>query len=192
MNITPIIPPASLNFPKNLGNVVEAATVKSEIIGRAEEFGISIFVRKFPMKHRVELVKSAREMFPRLAKPSPSSLMSFVASDDGVTSLVFLNLLDERNKKLKYNATTILSAAIELEIEDPLILRVSDTEMKLIAPPMCLAARALAIFQLSPPRLFREHILNVAMVLITVLKVPKANAGKSCCVDLKMRRRSEE
>ena len=72
------------------------------------------------------------------------------------------------------------------------MFRVSETDMKFMAPPICLAASALAIFQPSPPKLLSAHILKVTIVLKTVLIVPSTKAGRSCCVDFRILRRSEE
>jgi hypothetical protein len=71
-------------------------------------------------------------------------------------------------RRAKYSATTTLSAAIAALTALLLTFKVSLTATKLIAPPMCLAARAVATFHPSGPSdLSRKggYVIIIPMIL---------------------------
>ena len=89
------------------------------------------------------------------------------------------------NKNAKYSATTTLSAAIAAATASPPILSVSATATKLIAPPICLAAKAHAtLHPTSPPNDFNGIIGNVIIVANTVANAPTPKAVSNVPVSL--------
>ena len=96
------------------------------------------------------------------------------------------------NKSAKYKAMTTLSAAIAAVILLPLTSKVSATATKFTAPPICLAASALAIFH---PSLFPNDVKGMKGKTLSVPAIvenaPIIKAIKSVPVSAKTRRRSE-
>mmetsp|Transcript_2302 Transcript_2302/g.4941 ORF Transcript_2302/g.4941 Transcript_2302/m.4941 type:complete len:263 (-) Transcript_2302:602-1390(-) len=205
--ITPRAVPVSLRRAKNFGNSVADTTVKADIKGREDvPTGSQALVKNAPAVTNEDAIdmEIAREgsvmvdgdlssstassdIVDCCSSASPLSLSSPFA-----TTVPPSPALAIQNKKAKYIATTTLSAAMAAATASPLMLSVSATATKLMAPPMCLAANAHATRQpTSVPMFFSGMIGKATSVATTVAKAPTPKAARRVPVSLMTRLRSE-